>query len=230
MVVEDAMDLAAVLVADLQSAGFDVTHASSGPDGLAAFWKVRPDVVVLDWMLPGMDGSDVLRAIRQQSSTPVLMLTARDEEFDKVLGLELGADDYVTKPFGVRELIARLRALIRRDQRVQQARQADTGDTSQGITVGLLQIQPLEYRALLNGVDLELTRTEFGLLRILAASPGRVFNRAYLVETVWGESALEGDRSVDNAVLRLRRKLGSLAGSIETVWGVGYRFKRPEST
>jgi len=159
------------------------------------------------------------------------MLTARGEETDRVVGLELGADDYLTKPFSMRELLARIHALLRRIQHVQDVLAADR-DAGQGagaapLVYGPLRLDPAAYRAALGGVPLDLTRTEFDLLRLLLRNPGRAFSRSYLLDTVWGAEYVAGDRSVDNVVLRLRRKLGPLEEAIETVWGVGYRL-RPE--
>jgi DNA-binding response OmpR family regulator len=186
----------------------------------------QPDLVILDWMLPKLDGLDVLRHIRQSSAVPVLMLTARGEEADRVIGLEVGADDYLTKPFSMRELIARVRALLRRIERVQQILAADRDGAGLPIVYGPLRLDPAAYQAALDGNPLDLTRTEFELLRLLLRNPGRAFSRSYLLDTVWGEEYVAGDRSVDNAILRLRRKLGDLGEAIETVWGVGYRLRR----
>ncbi|MFN2157852.1 MAG: winged helix-turn-helix domain-containing protein, partial [Anaerolineae bacterium] len=177
-----------------------------------------------------LDGLEVLRQIRQSPSgaVPVLMLTARDEEIDRVIGLEVGADDYLTKPFGMRELIARVRALLRRIERVQQVLETDRVEADASISYGPLVLDPEAYRATLDGRLLDLTRTEFGLLHLLLRNPGRAFSRAYLLDMVWGETFVTGDRSVDNAVLRLRKKLGDWGEAIETVWGVGYRLRRDD--
>jgi DNA-binding response OmpR family regulator len=180
--------------------------------------------VILDWMLPGMDGLDVLRQLRQTSAVPVLMLTARAEETDRVIGLELGADDYLTKPFSMRELIARIRALLRRHTRLTEMLAADRHEGTVALQLGPLEVDPASHLARLDGVPLELTRTEFGLLHLLLRNRGRAFSRDYLHDAVWGEPAVQGDRSVDNAILRLRKKLGALGDAIETVWGVGYRL------
>jgi DNA-binding response OmpR family regulator len=176
-------------------------------------------------MLPKMDGLQVLRQIRAGSPVPVLMLTARSEEFDRVLGLEVGADDYLTKPFSMRELIARIRALLRRIEHVQQIVSADRTPQSEAIAYQGLYINPESYEVTLNHQPINLTRTEFDLLHLFVRNLGRVFSRAYLLDTVWAENYIPGDRSVDNAILRLRKKLGTLGEAIETVWGVGYRLK-----
>jgi DNA-binding response OmpR family regulator len=168
----------------------------------------------------------VLRQLRAHHSfTPVLILTARSEEIDRVVGLEVGADDYLTKPFSMRELLARIHALLRRVENVQSMLAADRAPQSQPLSYGSLSLDPLSYRALLCEQELDLTRTEFDLLALLMRSPGRAFSRTYLLEAVWGGSYVAGDRSVDNAVLRLRKKLGELGDAVETVWGVGYRLR-----
>ena len=224
LVVEDEVDLARLLVRELQTAGYQAEHAADGPQGLETFDKAKPDLVVLDWMLPKMDGLEVLRKIRQTSAVPVLMLTARAEEVDRVIGLEVGADDYLTKPFGSRELIARVRALLRRHERLQEMISADHATASAPLRLGPLELDPEGRVSRLDGQPLDLTRTEFELLHLLLRNRGRAFSRAYLHHAVWGEPAVEGDRSVDNAILRLRRKLRSMGDAIETVWGVGYRL------
>src|SRR6266705_4574751 len=172
-------------------------------------------------------GLEVLRQIRQTSPTPVLMLTARGEEADRVVGLELGADDYLTKPFSMRELVARVRALLRRAELVQQILKADSTAADGPLTRDLLYLDPQAHLATLDSEPLDLSPTEFSLLHLLLRSPGRAFSRTYLLDTVWGETYIGGDRSVDNTVLRLRIKLGSMGEAIETVWGIGYRL-RPE--
>jgi DNA-binding response OmpR family regulator len=225
LLVEDAADLAQVIVRELEAVGYEVVHAADGLAALELHARQRPDLVILDWMLPKLDGLEVMRQIRQVSPTiPVLMLTARDEEADRVIGLEVGADDYLTKPFGMRELIARLRALLRRIERVQQILEADRTQADAAIAYGPLRLDPQAYRATLDGAPLDLTRTEFELLHLLLRNPGRAFSRVYLLDMVWGENYVTGDRSVDNAVLRLRKKLGAWGETIETVWGVGYRL------
>ena len=224
LLVEDEPKLADVLVRELRSAGYQVMHAADGLAALDLQTHHQPDLVILDWMLPEVDGLEVLRQIRQRSSVPVLMLTARSEEVDRVIGLEVGADDYLTKPFSTRELIARVRALFRRIAHVQQVLEADRRQESDAISYRSLRLEPEAYRVTLSGASLDLTRTEFALLSLLLRNPGRAFSRAYLLDAVWGESYVTGDRSVYNAVLRLRKKLGTLGDCIETVWGVGYRL------
>jgi len=227
LLIEDAADLAAMILKELEANGYNGQHAGDGETGLRLFRSECPNLVILDWMLPRMNGLDVLRRIRQEAPTPVLMLTARNEEADRVVGLEVGADDYLTKPFGMRELLARVHALLRRIEHVQAIVSADQATAQAPIQCGPLQLDPDSYQARMNGVPVDLTRTEFDLICLLARNPGRTFSRSYLLETVWGEPYVPGDRSVDNAVLRLRKKLDELGDAVETVWGIGYRFIRP---
>jgi DNA-binding response OmpR family regulator len=233
LVAEDADDLAAIVRRELSSAGYDVVRATNGRQALAIHERERPALVVLDWMLPELDGLAVLRELRAArdpalSSTPVIMLTARDDEADRVIGLEVGADDYLTKPFSMRELLARVRALLRRDERLRATIAADRGaDGAASVEIGPLRLDPEAHVASLGGERFDLTPQEFALLHLLARNPGRAFSRSYLLDAVWGVEAVPGDRSVDNAVLRLRRKLGDAGSMIETVWGVGYRFRAP---
>jgi DNA-binding response OmpR family regulator len=223
--IEDALDLASVVIRELEASGYHVTHAENGKTGLQCIREHDFQLVILDWMLPGMDGLEVLRRLREFSSVPVLMLTARDAEIDRVLGLEVGADDYLTKPFSMRELIARVRAMLRRREIIQQTISADQQVVTSTLEVGSLRIDPQSHALDINGVSVDLTHSEFALLYLLVRNAGRVFSRAYLLETIWSESYIEGDRSVDNMVLRLRKKLNAMGDCLETVWGVGYRWK-----
>src|SRR5919202_1959895 len=199
---------------ELEGVGYQVRYAADGLAAVRLIAAAPPDLVVLDWMLPGLDGLEVLRRLRQTSAAPVLMLTARAEEVDRVVGLEVGADDYLGKPFGARELVARVRALLRRHERLQQMLAADRAEGTAPLSLGPLLVDPTAHLARLNGEPLELTRTEFGLLHLLLRNKGRAFSRSYLHDAVWGEPAVEGDRSVDNAVLRLRKKIGELGDAI----------------
>jgi two-component system response regulator AdeR len=216
LVVEDEPDIARVLEAYLRQHGFQTERAADGESALALWRAARPDLVLLDIMMPGLDGVEVLKKIRGQSTTPVIMLTARSEELDKVLGLELGADDYITKPFRPREVVARIKAVLRRTE--------GGLDRSQSpIRVGPLEVDPLQMLALANGQDLGLTNAEFRLLQHLADSAGRVFSRAELLAAALPESeALE--RVIDVHMRHLRRKLeaAGVAGLVQTVRGVGY--------
>jgi two-component system phosphate regulon response regulator PhoB len=177
-------------------------------------------------MLPGIDGIEVLRRARSKTAAPVLMLTARGEEADRVIGLEMGADDYLSKPFSMRELIARVHAQLRRGERLAELLAYDRRMIHEVLHWRDVVIDPQAYTAEVDGRDLALTRTEFDLLQLFARNPGRVFTREYLLETVWGQSFLEGDRSVDNAILRLRKKMGLQGEWIEAVRGLGYRIRK----
>ena len=225
LLVEDARELAHVVSRELEAAGYAVIHAANGVDALDIHARERPDLVILDWMLPGLDGLAVLRRMRETTATPVLMLTARSEEADRVLGLEVGADDYLTKPFSMRELLARVRALLRRVELIRQTVTADRAPGEAPLRYGALLLDPTARLVTLDGVPVDISATEFALLRLLMRSPGRAFSRAYLLETVWEEDYIGGDRSVDNAILRLRKKIGPLGEAVETVWGVGYRLR-----
>jgi DNA-binding response OmpR family regulator len=224
LLVEDAADLAQVITRELEAAGYQVFCSADGQTALEMHARHQPDLVILDWMLPGLDGLEVLRRIRQTSAVPVLMLTARGEEVDRVLGLEVGADDYLTKPFSMRELVARVRALLRRISHLEQILAEDRRKDTASVRYAGLSLAPEAHLAILDGAPLDLTRTEFELLHFLLRNPGRALSRAYLLDAVWGENYVTGDRSVDNAILRLRKKLGDLGDAIETVWGVGYRL------
>jgi DNA-binding response OmpR family regulator len=226
-VIEDERELAALLRGGLEVAGHRVVAAEDGPGGVALVEREDPDLVILDVMLPGFDGLEVCRRIRRARITPILMLTARSTELDKVLGLELGADDYLTKPFSMRELLARVGALLRRVELLrEQAR--PTEDTSLIVLPGLT-IDPATYEVVSDGQPVQLTAREFDLLRLLAANPGRVFSREYLLDRLWGTDYGGFDRTVDTHILRLRKKLGgpgSPGARIVTLWGVGYKFER----
>jgi DNA-binding response OmpR family regulator len=227
LLVEDTLNLAHVIIRELEAQHYRVIHASDGLAALRLHQEEHPDVVILDWMLPGLDGLEVLHRIHQETATPILMLTARGEEVDRVLGLEMGADDYLTKPFSMRELIARIHVLLRRVEQIQQIVNTDrTGGEQEVSHYGQLSLDPRAYMATLDGRKVELSMNEFEILRLLLRSPGRTFSRSYLQETVWKMPYLDGDRSIDNAMLRIRKKLGPLGENIETVRGVGYRLRR----
>jgi DNA-binding response OmpR family regulator len=229
LLVEDEDKLAQTVIQELDNQGYQVLHAGDGLTALRLHEQHHPDLILLDWMIPALNGLEVLRRLRQVSPTPVLMLTARSEEADRVLGLELGADDYLTKPFSMRELVARVHALLRRVERVQQIVSTDRQSGTQCLTYQSLTLDPDQRQVSVGGHPVDLTPIEFGLLYLLLRNPGRVFSRSYLQETVWEETYIEGDRSVDNAMLRLRKKLGGMADCIETVWGVGYRLQKISS-
>lgn len=225
LLVEDAQELARVVMRELQAAGYTVSHVADGLQALDMHSRERPDLVILDWMLPGLDGLAVLRRMRETAATPILMLTARNEEADRVIGLEVGADDYLTKPFSMRELLARVRALLRRVELIRHTVWADRAPGEETQRYGGLLLDPSARLVTLEGAPVDISATEFALLHLLMRSPGRAFSRAYLLETVWAEDYIGGDRSVDNAILRLRKKMGPLGEAVETVWGIGYRLR-----
>ena len=226
-VIEDERELSILLRGGLEGAGHSVIMAEDGPGGVVLVEREEPDLVILDVMLPGFDGLEVCRRIRRTRITPILMLTARATELDKVLGLELGADDYLTKPFSMRELLARVGALLRRVERLRdQSRPTDAEET---IVRADLIIDPVTREVISAGQAVQLTAREFDLLRLLASNPGRVFSREYLLDRLWGEGYGGFDRTVDTHILRLRKKLGgpgSPGERIVTLWGVGYKFER----
>ncbi|HEX5417816.1 MAG TPA: response regulator transcription factor [Chloroflexota bacterium] len=224
LIVEDERDLSNLVRRHLEEEGHRVLQAFDGPSAVQSAAQEHPDLVVLDWMLPRLDGLEVCRRVRRESIVPILMLTARSEEIDRVLGLEVGADDYLTKPFSIRELLARVRALLRRVELDRDGQAAESAPSL--LDLGSLRVDLAEHVASLDGSPLELTPKEFDLLALLARNPGRAFARDYLIEKVWGYDAGGFDRTVDTHILRLRKKLGPVGERIETVWGIGYRFAR----
>lgn len=226
LLVEDTLELAESIRRELIADGHQVLLAADGKSGVEQFKCGAPDLIILDWMLPGLDGLAVLRQVRESSAVPVLMLSARAEATDRVIGLEVGADDYLTKPFNNRELLARVHALLRRMALIEETIQQDRRPARSSLNYGTIHLDPGTRQVTLQGENLDLTRLEFDLLALFLGNPGRVFSRAYLIETVWDEAYLPGDRSVDNAVLRLRNKLDEMGEAIETVWGVGYRLRK----
>lgn len=220
--VEDELALSDLVRSHLEKEGHTVEQAFDGKQALAAADKVRPDLVILDWMLPGVDGLTVCRELRRKHVMPILMLTARGDVSDRVTGLQVGADDYLGKPFSIVELAARVGSLLRR---VAIDSAAATSDTSQPATFGNLVLDFVGHRATLAGSELDLSRREMDLLELLLQHPGRTFSREFLLERLWGADFDGLDRAVDTQMVRLRRKLGDLGACIETVWGVGYRFR-----
>ena len=218
LVIEDDGNIRELLRLYLEQEGYAVETAQDGMDGLRAFKRVHPDLVLLDLMMPVMDGTQVMKEIRAQSKVPVIMLTAKGETFDKVAGLELGADDYVTKPFEMRELIARVRAVLRR---------YDKDDTPHKLEFDNLIIDKESYNIIVKGEKMEIPPKEIELLYFLASSPNRVFTRAQLLDDVWGFDYFGDTRTVDVHVKRLREKLQGVSDKweIKTVWGVGYKFE-----
>jgi DNA-binding response OmpR family regulator len=225
LVVDDEPKIATLARDYLEHAGFAVLTASDGTSALATIRQRRPDLVVLDLGLPGLDGLDVTRELRRDSTIPIVMLTARDDELDKLLGLELGADDYLTKPFSPRELVARVRAVLRRADRPPEA--AET------IRAGNVTLDVPRMRVEVAGTAVELTPTEFQLLSTLAARPGRIFTRAQLLDALHGVAFETYERAIDSHIKNLRRKLEPdprRPRYVLTVYGVGYRFADDRET
>jgi two-component system, OmpR family, phosphate regulon response regulator PhoB len=220
LIIEDDRSLAEVLTYNLRQAGYEVLTASDGQDGLLQAQIKSPDIVVLDLMLPVIDGLDVCRRLKAEASTRemlIVMLTAKAEESDELIGFSLGADDYVTKPFSVKVLLERIKALRRR--------RSGEGPTDETTTRFGVTVDRRRHQALAEGKPLPLTRSEFRLLDTLIRQPGRVFHRTELIDAALGEDTMVMERTIDVHIRALRRKLGEFADVIETVRGVGYRFR-----
>lgn len=229
LVVEDEPDIAAIVVDYLRHARYTVEHQADGRAALASILAEPPDLTLLDIMLPGMDGLEILRQARRHTVNPIIMLTARVEEVDRLIGLELGADDYICKPFSPREVVARVKAVLRRTAPQPQGAsggysKADTG----------LQLQDAQWQATLHGQPLALTRREFKLLQVLARQPGRIFSRAQLLDQAYDDTLDVNERAVDSHVKNLRKKLKAASGDgmdwIRSVYGVGFALEPTESS
>lgn len=221
LIVEDDENIQELLEYNLTREGFQITIVASGEEALRSVSAKQVDLVILDLMLPGMDGLEVCRLLKANPASqhiPVVILTAKGEESDVVVGLELGADDYIAKPFSPKILLARIRAVLRRKAR------EESGDTAV-LARGDLVIDPARYTLTVRGKGVDLTATEFGLLHFLARKPGWVFTRQQIVDAVKGEDYAVTERSVDVQIVGLRKKLGPSADCIETVRGIGYRFR-----
>ena len=221
LIVEDETSIAEVLQYNLEQQGFRIEICDRGDDALERIRAKPPDLMILDLMLPGLDGLDLLREVRRQQNTaglPVLVLTAKGEEVDRIVGLELGADDYIPKPFSPRELVLRVKAILRR---------SDTSNrqASEVLQAGTIVLDGESHRLSVDGEEIRLTATEFRLLKVLMQRAGRVQTREMLLTDVWGYSENVDSRTVDTHIRRLRRKLGNEADRIETVIGFGYRFR-----
>ena len=239
LVVEDDVALSNLLRSHLEAEGYRVLQVFDGPSVLPVVEREHPALILLDWMLPGIDGLTVCRRLRQTYLMPIIMLTARTEEVDQILGLEVGADDYIAKPFSIRQVLARVRATLRRvelDSRQERSLQSSAleatpeqlpsvSPTPPSLVRGPLRISPAERAVTVGGQEIDLTPKEYDLLLLLASHPGWVFKREVLLQQVWGDSYEGFDRTIDNHITRLRKKLGPLGEKIETVWGIGYRFK-----
>jgi len=228
LIVEDEPDVAELIRYNLVKEGYEVVTASSGTDALKRARDAQPEVILLDIMVPQLNGWEVCRRLKAEADTrgiPVIMVTGRVEEGDKVLGFEMGADDYVTKPFSPRELVARIRAVVRRGR-------VDNGTRKSLVKAGDLEIDRYRFEVRMKGQAVELTPKEFELLAALVGSPGRVFGREELLDLVWGRDGFVEPRTVDVHVARLRAKFTAArvpAPAIETVRGVGYRFREAEA-
>lgn len=215
LIVEDEQKLAELLKDYLARSSFDTTILDNGNDVVPYVRENKPDLVILDLMLPGRDGMEICKEIRTFSNLPIIMVTARVEEIDRLLGLELGADDYVCKPFSPRELVARVKAVLRRAG----------GETT--IKAKGLVLDEARYKASLHGVDLELTAVEFKLLSFLAANPGRIYSRDQLMERIYSDHRIVSDRTIDSHIKKLRKKISEQSPDEEligSVYGVGYKF------
>lgn len=226
LVVEDDRPIVDLITKYLAAEGFDIHAAYDGPGALKQARAIKPDLIVLDLMLPGMDGFEVCRRLQQESDVYVLMLTARAEEVDKIVGLSVGADDYLTKPFSPRELVARVKAILRR-HRKRDAHEETNSDERQTLTFDDIRINPATREVSCRDKPVELTQREFELLYSLAEQPGRVFSRDQLLERVWGHDFAGIDRVVDVTIGILRRKLEDDPANptlIQTIRGIGYKF------
>ena len=220
LIVDDNEQILKILTQYVETEGWPYLTARSGEEALALFDAASPSLILLDIMLPGIDGLEVCKRIRSVSSIPILMITAKDEDADRILGLDIGADDYIVKPFSPGEVMARIRAVIRR---------MNERGPSETLVIGSLSIHLPSLSVSLDGHKLSLTRKETELLYTLAASPGRVFTRDNLLTLVWGYEHVGNYRAVDSHIKRLRQKLDSYSHdffSITTVWGTGYKFER----
>jgi DNA-binding response OmpR family regulator len=227
LLVDDERSIQTLLSYPLQKDGYDVVSAFDGREALARFNEAPFDLVVLDLMLPGVDGLEVCRRLRSRSSVPIIMLTARSEEVDKVVGLEIGADDYITKPFSMREFRSRVKAVLRRAD----MRRAAEEEGEQPIEAGDLRLDPAKRSVALDGRTVTTTFVEFEILAALMGAPGRVFTRDMLLSRIWGDSAFRDPRTIDVHIRHLREKLEQDPKDpayIFTVRGVGYRFRDTE--
>jgi DNA-binding response OmpR family regulator len=232
LVIEDEHELARLIASALEDDGHTTEVLRDGQfalDRINDSNAREPDLFILDLMLPRVDGLTICRRIRQTRITPIVMLTAKSTELDKVLGLELGADDYLTKPVSFRELQARVSAILRRVEMMASSSRTNEESTSP-IVHDILSIDPLGRKVIIDGKDVALTAKEFDLMYLLASNPGRVFSRNYLLDRLWGDTYGGFERTVDTHIQRLRRKLGAestIDERIVTLWGVGYKYDRP---
>ena len=225
LVIEDEENLQEALKYNLEREGYDVLTASDGERGLGMARERKPDLVILDIMLPQLDGLEVCRILRRERDTPIIMLTAKGEEVDRVVGLELGADDYITKPFSMRELLARLRTVLRRTR---SHPRGDSPPSNEVFTSGDLEVNLASHTVSLGGVEVDMKPREFDLLALLVANKGRAFTRDQILERLWGQDYIGDTRTVDVHIRWIRQKIETGPGSpnrIVTIRGVGYRFQ-----
>ncbi|PFG14198.1 two-component system alkaline phosphatase synthesis response regulator PhoP [Bacillus sp. es.036] len=231
LVVDDEMSILTLLQFNLEQAGYDVVTAEDGSEALKVVEAEKPNCIILDLMLPEMDGLEVCKELRQRHiHTPVLMLTAKDDEFDKVLGLELGADDYMTKPFSPREVVARVKAILRRVKQLEESKVANQMEESEKIQVGELEVYPNNYESFFQGEIMEVTPKEFELLVYLVRHKGRVLTREQLLSAVWNYDFVGDTRIVDVHVSHLREKIEQNTRKpeyIKTIRGLGYKLEEP---
>lgn len=228
LVVDDEKPISDIIKFNLSKEGYQIETAFDGNEAVQKFEAVKPDLIILDLMLPGMDGLEVAKVIRKTSHTPIIMLSAKDSEFDKVIGLEIGADDYVTKPFSNRELLARVKAQLRRSETIETVAEVAQQSSPKEIEIGQLRILPEAFIAKKNGEEVELTHREFELLYHLAQHIGQVMTREHLLETVWGYDYFGDVRTVDVTIRRLREKIETTPSRPEYILtrrGVGYFMK-----
>jgi len=220
LIVDDEQRIIDLAKMYIENEGYHVTSSTNGREALTRILNEKPSLVVLDLMLPGLDGLDVCRRVRAQSDVPIIMLTARSDDIDKIVGLELGADDYLTKPFNPRELVARIKAILRRSER-------KPTSESRPIRMGNLVINPEQRTIMIADASVDLRMKEFDLVLMLTENPGLVFSRERLLDVVWGYNFAGETRTVDVHVAHLRHKLQGMTPVIETVWGVGYKLVAP---
>jgi two-component system, OmpR family, alkaline phosphatase synthesis response regulator PhoP len=223
-VIDDEKDIQDIIGINLGAEGYDVSCHSSAEEALAALKAGAPDLFILDVMMPGMDGFEFCRRVRGNeawSGIPVIFLSARSDEIDRVLGLELGGDDYMTKPFSVKELTSRVKAMFRRT-----ARSDSAGDAARVLTCEGIVLNPEQHSLTVDGSGVDLTKTEFEILRLFLENPGKVFTRDNIIDSIKGRDVYVIDRTVDVHVMNLRKKLGPYKGAIKTISGVGYGFRR----
>ena len=220
LIIEDDENIAELIRLYLEKEGFEVRRANDGRTGVSAFHEFSPDLILLDLMLPGLDGWGVCREVRRESKVPIIMVTAKDETFDKVMGLEMGADDYIAKPFEMKEVIARIHAVLRRFEKQEEP-------SANRLVFDRLTIDMDAYEVIVDGKRIEMPPKELELLNFLASHPNRVFTRNQLLDDVWGFEYFGDSRTVDVHVKRLREKIDGIseAWSLKTVWGVGYKFE-----